>query len=565
MTFGLRNAGQTFQRLVDELTRGLNFCFAYLDDFLVYSKDEEEHEKHLKQIFDRMREYRMLINTRKCVFGADNVTFLGYNISAKGTKPLEQKVESIKNLPIPKTLKELRRFLGMINFYRHFIPDAARIQAPLNTLLTANAQESDPELEQILKDGSALQLQKIHVPGTKTDLYCDFSTPAQRPFVPISLRRQIFNCLHSLSHPGSNVTLKLVAERYVWPGIRKDCRDWTRKCLQCQRTKVTRHVVPPTGTFEPPSARFRFVHIDLIGPMPISKGYRYSLTAIDRYTRWPEAIPITDVNAETVATALLTCWISRFGCPTDIVTDRSKQFESTLFQHLARVAGFHHRRTTAYHPAYNGLVERFHRQLKTAITCHANEHWTECLPLVLLGVRSAYKDDLKASCAELVYGETLRLPGEFISPSPTKITDISDYIARLRSFVQKLQPFPVSRHDERTTFVYKDLATTTHVFLREDTIRSSFQPAYTGPHEVLKEGQNLNHFSQWKTNDSINRKNKTGLHCRRRITKYCPTATREPKSVPEQNPEHRNIKEHVQDAQLDSLITIARRTVSGVE
>ncbi|GBP34510.1 hypothetical protein EVAR_29907_1 [Eumeta japonica] len=277
--------------------------------------------------------------------------------------------------------------------------------------------------------------------------------------------------------------------------------------------------------------------------MPISKGYRYCLTAVDRYTRWPEAIPITDINAETVATALLTCWISRFGCPTDIVTDRDKQFESTLFQHLARVAGFHHRRTTAYHPACNGLVERFHHQLKTAITCHANEHWTECLQLVLLGVRSAYKDDLKASCAELVYGETLRLPGEFISPSPTKMTDISDYIARLRSFVRKLQPSPASRHGECATFVYKDLATTTHVFLREDTIRSCFQPAYTGPHEVLKRGDKIFTIlvNGKRTTVSIERI-KPAYTVDDELLNTVHTATREPKSVPELNPEHRNIK-----------------------
>ncbi|GBP73154.1 hypothetical protein EVAR_52581_1 [Eumeta japonica] len=122
-------------------------------------------------------------------------------------------------------------------------------------------------------------------------------------------------------------------------------------------------------------ATFSGLHIDLIGPISIFKGYRYCLTAVNRYTRWPEVTPITDINAETVATALLTCSISRFGCPTDIVTNRDKQFVSTLFQHLTRVARFHHRRTTAYHLACNDLVEHFHRQLKSAITCHANEHW----------------------------------------------------------------------------------------------------------------------------------------------------------------------------------------------
>ncbi|GBP68781.1 hypothetical protein EVAR_83514_1 [Eumeta japonica] len=77
MTFGLRNAGQTFQRFVDEMLRGLDFTYAYLDDFLVFSKDQKTHEEHLHLLFNRLRQYGMVINTAKCVFGAAEVTFLG--------------------------------------------------------------------------------------------------------------------------------------------------------------------------------------------------------------------------------------------------------------------------------------------------------------------------------------------------------------------------------------------------------------------------------------------------------------------------------------------------------
>lgn len=107
MTFGLRNAGQTFQRFVDEMTRGLDFCYAYLDDFLVSSRDEAEHLEHLGQLFSRMKDYGMVINTSKCVFGAPEVTFLGYRINANGIKPLEEKVQAIKDFPAPKNVKEL--------------------------------------------------------------------------------------------------------------------------------------------------------------------------------------------------------------------------------------------------------------------------------------------------------------------------------------------------------------------------------------------------------------------------------------------------------------------------
>lgn len=126
----------------------------------------------------------------------------------------------------------------------------------------------------------------------------------------------------------------------------------------------------PTCTikhFRLPRTRLKQVHVDLFGPLPISQGHRCCLTTIDRFTCWPEVMPIPDITAETVTKALI-----YFGCPSDIVTDRGRQFESVLFQYLAKAIGFHHRRIMA-HPAYNGFVELFHRQLKASITCRGNQ------------------------------------------------------------------------------------------------------------------------------------------------------------------------------------------------
>ena len=121
---------------MDQVTRGLNFCFAYVDDVLIASHSLEEHQHHLRLILDRFKTFGVILNKDKCEFAVSQLTFLGHHISAEGFTPIQQKGHTIQNFPQPKTMKQLRKFLGMINFYRKFIPSCAQILRPLNNLLS---------------------------------------------------------------------------------------------------------------------------------------------------------------------------------------------------------------------------------------------------------------------------------------------------------------------------------------------------------------------------------------------------------------------------------------------
>nr|XP_042897666.1 uncharacterized protein LOC122269307 [Parasteatoda tepidariorum] len=133
--------------------------------------------------------------------------------------------------------------------------------------------------------------------------------------------------------------------------------------------------------------------------------------------RSPDAIPLKDLSAESVANAFFSGWVARFGVPEIITTDQGRNFESNLFLALSKSLGTKRNRTTAYHPSANGLIERFHRQLKGALRCSlaGTERWIEKLPIVFLGIRTALKEDLSNSTAELVYGCNHPQPGEFFS------------------------------------------------------------------------------------------------------------------------------------------------------
>ena len=135
MPFGLRNAAQTFQRFIDQVLRGLSFCYAYIDDLLIASTSPAEHETHLRQVLQRLSDHGIVINPSKCVLGVTELDFLGHQVSPRGIYPLEEKVRAIREFPQPTSIRKLREFLGLINFHHLFIPNCAAKLGPLDQLL----------------------------------------------------------------------------------------------------------------------------------------------------------------------------------------------------------------------------------------------------------------------------------------------------------------------------------------------------------------------------------------------------------------------------------------------
>jgi hypothetical protein len=114
----------------------------------------------------------------------------------------------------------------------------------------------------------------------------DTSSGVFRPLVPAAFRRPIFDAVHNLAHPGIRATRRLISSRFVWPGLASQVAAWCRDCQQCQRAKVTSQPVSPPGLIANPIQRFSHIHIDLVGPLPVSQeGFTHLFTVVDRSTR----------------------------------------------------------------------------------------------------------------------------------------------------------------------------------------------------------------------------------------------------------------------------------------
>ena len=670
LPFGLSNAAQSFQRFIDITLRDLKqkdsenrVCFfAYIDDIIVASESEEEHERDLEAIFQRLCNHNLKISLLKCEFGKTELEFLGHLVSGEGIAPLPEKVEAVNNFPRPETFKQMRRFLGMLNYYHRFIPMAAGILAPLNKLLEgykksnrnrlivwdatteeafaaakrslaeatvlaypeagatlglfcdasavavggvlqqyrndkwvpiaffskrmskaeqlgsafsrellaiylsvkrfhhwlegcdvviytdhkpilgamekpldrANTRESrqlsyiaqyttqmehipgtnnivadtlsrpqidsifatsvldhtlreeliklqgeDEEIVKVMKSRSNLRMEKVE------GIICDVSQGVKRPFVPKQLRERVFKLVHNLAHPGTKQTGLLISQRFVWPYMKKQIKEMVQTCYHCQVAKVTKHNHSALKSISNDVHKFGEVNIDIVGPLPSNKGCSYLFTMIDRFTRWPEVVPIMDIKAETIANAFMMGWVARFGAPEAVVTDRGSQFESALFNKVLDLIGCKRKRTTSYNARANGLIERFHRSLKSALKNGNDRDWIDRLPLILLSLRVSFKAEIGCSPSEIVYGYPVRLPVDLLHTSPKTEVDVGEYVKSLKAAMNKIAQ-PVTRPPDNSQKGYVDpkLQLATHVFVRSFN-STGLQPSYRGPYEVI--------------------------------------------------------------------------------
>ena len=137
LPFGLSNAPRTFQRVMDIVLSGLIgiVCFVYLDDVVIYARDLKEHEEKFQQAMDRLRAANLKLQYEKCEFLKKEVVYLGHVISEHGIRPDEKKLEALKKFPLPKTVKNIQKFLGFANYYRRFVPYFSYIAKTLTLLL----------------------------------------------------------------------------------------------------------------------------------------------------------------------------------------------------------------------------------------------------------------------------------------------------------------------------------------------------------------------------------------------------------------------------------------------
>ena len=368
----------------------------------------------------------------------------------------------------------------------------------------AKEQASDISLGKALEAARKEEKGFCFVDGILVHEVEDGFMTVSRIVVPSSRREQVLRATHTnltAGHFGYKRTLARIARYFMWPGMWKEVRQFVRTCGGCQRAARNTNAKAPLQPLPVVSEPFTKVAFDIVGPLPrTTSGYKYLLTMICLFTKFPVAIPLRRVDNETVLNAMMEVF-STYGIPREILTDQGSVFTSKLTRHLCKTLNIDKVQISPYHPQSNGSLERWHACLKSMLRKAGGnlKEWDCTLKYLLLAYRDSPHSVTGFSPFTLMFGREVRGPLELLRTSwvdeDVEDCNVSEWLVGVKLKMAEMAELVSDRERVAKTKMkkyYDKPAKAKHfdvgemVLVRRPALHGKFERAWDGPFQVGK-------------------------------------------------------------------------------
>ncbi|XP_050944050.1 uncharacterized protein LOC127150387, partial [Cucumis melo] len=548
MSFGLTNAPAVFMDLMNRVFREFldTFVIVFIDDILIYSKTEAEHEEHLRMVLQTLRDNKLYAKFSKCEFWLKQVSFLGHVVSKAGVSVDPAKIEAVTGWTRPSTVSEVRSFLGLAGYYRRFVENFSRIATPLTQLTRKGApfvwskacEDSFQTLKQKLVTAPVLTVPDgsgnfvIYSDASKKGLGCVLM---QQGKVVAYASRQLKS--HEQNYPTHDLELAAVVfalkiwRHYLYGEkiqiftdhkslkyffTQKELNMRQRRWLELVKDydceilyhpgKANAPRQKPGGLLQPlciPEWKWENVSMDFITGLPRTlRGFTVIWVVVDRLTKSAHFVPGKSTYTASKWAQLYMSEIVRLhGVPVSIVSDRDARFTSKFWKGLQTAMGTRLDFSTAFHPQTDGQTERLNQVLEDMLRACALEFpgsWDSHLHLMEFAYNNSYQATIGMAPFEALYGRCCRSPvcwgevGEQRLMGPELVQSTNEAIQKIRSRMHTAQSRQKSYADVRRKDLEFEIGD--KVFLKVAPMkgvlrferRGKLSPRFVGPFEILE-------------------------------------------------------------------------------
>ena len=335
-----------------------------------------------------------------------------------------------------------------------------------------------------------------------------------RVVVPMGRRHKLLELAHSglvSGHFGVKKTYAKLSGHFIWPRMWVEVKDYVRTCAGCQRAARNTNAKAPLQPLACIGEPFKLVAFDLVGPLPKSvSGFRYILTMMDLYSKYPEAIPLKRVDNESVLEAMLDVF-SRHGIPETLLTDQGSVFMSKLTKSVCNTLGIEQIRTSPYHPQSDGALERWHACLKGMLKKSESDlkYWDRHLKYLLFAYRDTPHCITGFSPFSLLFGREVKGPltlvhtswldgecegveaGVWLTALKQQMALMSKVVGEREKLAKAKMKSMFDKSAKEKTFAVGDL-----VLVRKPGLKKKLGDSWDGPYEITEKISPLNYKIQ---------------------------------------------------------------------